>query len=175
MKNYLLLTALFSDYTFISELYKTVLECRCNVHESRMTTYHSEYTASLSLSGTWDAIAKVENAIAALKNKFPVTIIFNRSIPRDYGPNFLSYSVQAVTPDKPGVLFHLTRFFIDNNITIHEVYSTTYETSLTKTPMGMLTIAILIPISSSLSQLRENFMVYCDGLNVDAVIEPDKV
>lgn len=175
MKNYLLLTALFDDASLLCEFYRTASECRCNIHESRLSSFQTIYALSLSLTGKWDAIAKVEIAFEQMKNKNTILLNYKRAKQLDLKPEFLSYSMQLNTLDKPGLLHSVCEFFVDQSILIHEVHSTTFESVLTKTPMGFMTITILVPVDTNIAELRENFFEFCDSLNIDAVIEPDKL
>ncbi|HCP04400.1 MAG TPA: glycine cleavage system protein R, partial [Pseudomonas sp.] len=63
-------------------------------------------------------------------------------------------------------------FFQHLNIDIEELHSFTYLAQHTGTAMLNLTLTIAIPVQTQLSWLREQFLDFCDELNLDAVIEP---
>jgi glycine cleavage system transcriptional repressor len=50
----------------------------------------------------------------------------------------------------------------------------TYAAAHTGTPMFAVHMTVGIPASTHIATLREEFMDYCDGLNLDAVLEPLK-
>jgi glycine cleavage system transcriptional repressor len=40
--------------------------------------------------------------------------------------------------------------------------------------MFSLTMSVNIPAATQISDLRERFILFCDDLNLDAIIEPEK-
>ena len=49
-----------------------------------------------------------------------------------------------------------------------------YSAPHTGTPMFSVNLAIGIPASMHIAMLREEFLDFCDDLNLDAVLEPIK-
>ena len=52
--------------------------------------------------------------------------------------------------------------------------TSTYAAAHTGTPMFSVHLSVDIPANMQISGLRDEFMDFCDQLNVDAVIEPVK-
>ena len=52
--------------------------------------------------------------------------------------------------------------------------STTLFAQQTGAPMVSLHMSLAIPASTHIATLREDFMILCDELNLDAVLEPIK-
>ena len=59
-------------------------------------------------------------------------------------------------------------------IEIGEVTTRSYPAAHTGTPMFSVQMFVNIPASLHISRLREEFMDFCDQLNLDAIIEPVK-
>ena len=77
--------------------------------------------------------------------------------------------------DHPGIVNTLAGFFADRNINIEDMAATsTYSAADTGTPMFAVHMTVGIPSDMHIAGLREEFMDYCDGLNLDAVLEPLK-
>ena len=57
---------------------------------------------------------------------------------------------------------------------IGEVTPRSYPAAHTGTPMFSVQMFVNIPASLHISRLREEFMDFCDQLNLDAIIEPVK-
>ena len=57
---------------------------------------------------------------------------------------------------------------------VNDLSSTTYVAQLTGTRMVSLHVSVAIPARLHIATLREEFMMLCDELNLDAVLEPMK-
>jgi len=82
--------------------------------------------------------------------------------------------VDVVCLDQPGIVFNLANFFTGRGIDISELNTRSYSAAHTGAPMFSVQINIDIPARIQLSSLREEFMEFCDQLNLDAVLEPIK-
>jgi glycine cleavage system transcriptional repressor len=76
--------------------------------------------------------------------------------------------------DQPGIVHSLANFFSSRGITIEELVTRGYNAPHTGTPMFSVNMAIGIPATMHIAMLREEFMDFCDELNLDAVMEPVK-
>jgi len=57
---------------------------------------------------------------------------------------------------------------------VGEVATRSYTAAQTGAAMFSLQMMINVPNRIHISQLREDFMDYCDSLNLDAILEPVK-
>ena len=55
-----------------------------------------------------------------------------------------------------------------------EVATRSYLASQTGAAMSSVQMSVNVPTRIHVSQLREDFMDYCDSLNLDAILEPVK-
>jgi glycine cleavage system transcriptional repressor len=69
---------------------------------------------------------------------------------------------------------NLASFFSKRQINIQEMATSTYAAAHTGTPMFSVHLTVDIPASQQISALRDEFMDFCDQLNLDAVMEPVK-
>ena len=88
--------------------------------------------------------------------------------------NLLPYAVDVISMDHPGIVNNLAGFFADRNINIEDLATSSYAAAHTGTPMFSVHMTVGIPSDLHIAALREEFMDYCDGLNLDAVLEPIK-
>lgn len=156
------------------EIAKLATHCSCTIKESRMTTLGQEFGLLLLVCGSWDAIAKFENGLPMLSKRHEWHVAARRTNPTIWGDKLLPYTVQVIALDNIGLIQQITGFFADQQISIREMFSTTYPASHTGTLMFSLTMSVNIPSSVQLSDLRERFILFCDDLNLDAIIEPEK-
>ncbi|MGI9229822.1 MAG: glycine cleavage system protein R [Gammaproteobacteria bacterium] len=153
------------------QLTKTVSDCGCHIKDCRMTVLGQQLAVLMLLSGNWDSIAKVEDAL--LKEK-DLAIHIKRTECDNPGGKLIPYAVDVICPDQAGVHSKLMQFFAKNNTHIHDLYSTTYEASQTATTMVSVHLNIHVPVDIAISSLRNDFMDFCDRLNLDAIMEPIK-
>jgi glycine cleavage system transcriptional repressor len=86
----------------------------------------------------------------------------------------LPYVVDVVALDNPGIVHHLANFFSQRNINIEELTTTSYAAPHTGTPMFAVNLEVGVPADIQISELRDDFMNFCDTMNLDAVLEPAK-
>ncbi len=173
--NYLVISALGKDHPgIVNTLTKTILNHGCNIVDSRMTVLGGEFAALIMVEGQWNKLAKVEGAIPELENQLGMTIIARRTQERGPDRNLLPYAVEVVAMDHPGIVNNLAGFFAGHDINIEDLVTTSYAAAHTGTPMFSVQMTVGIPSDIHIGSLREEFMDYCDALNLDAVLEPIK-
>lgn len=174
-KTYLVISALGEDRPgIVNALSKAVLEHGCNIEDSRMTVLGGEFAAILLVEGKWNTLAKVENVVPELERQLGLTIMSKRTGERAAEANLLPYAVDVISMDHPGIVNNLAGFFAERNINIEDMSTSTYAAAHTGTPMFAVHMTVGIPADLHIAALREEFMDYCDRLNLDAVLEPLK-
>jgi glycine cleavage system transcriptional repressor len=175
MASYLVISALGTDRPgIVQEISRAVLDSGCNIEDSRMTVLGGEFAVLMLISGNWNSIAKLEGMLPGLQEKLDLTVISKRTKPRPASDNLLPYAVEVVTMDHPGIVHEVANFFSGRRINIEDLYTDSYRAAHTGTPMFNMSMRINIPADLSISTLREEFMDFCDELNLDAVLEPVK-
>jgi len=76
--------------------------------------------------------------------------------------------------NQTGIVHHLASFFASRSINIEDMVTRSYSAPHTGTPMFSVNLAIGIPANMHIAMLREEFLDFCDDLNLDAVLEPIK-
>jgi glycine cleavage system transcriptional repressor len=153
---------------------KRISECGCNLAEARVATLGNELSVLALAQGAWDAIAKLENALARLDRDGELRLVHFRTSARQQQSSLLPYVVEVVASDKPGVLFQLADFFSRQGISIEQLHSTRYRAMQTGADMFSAQITIGIPNTTHIAALRDDFLEFCDGLNLDAIMDPMK-
>jgi glycine cleavage system transcriptional repressor len=174
-ENYLVITALGRDRPgIVNQLSAAVLEHGGSIVDSRMTVLGGEFAVLLMVEGQWNTLAKVENTLPELERALGMQILFKRTQGRSGGRDMLPYAVEVVAMDHPGIVHQLAAFFSERNINIEDLSTSSYAAAHTGTPMFSVHMTVGIPAEVHLATLREEFMDYCDSLNLDAVLEPSK-
>lgn len=174
-KTLLIISALGRDRPgLVNEFSQAVLDSGCNIEDSRMTVLGGEFAILMMIGGHWNSVAKLEQALAGLQTRLDMTIQSRRTEPREPAGDAIPYSVEVIALDHPGIVNQLARFFSERGINIHDLYTGSYVAAHTGTRMFSLNMALEIPADTHISSLREQFMDFCDSLNLDAVMEPVK-
>lgn len=174
-KNLLVLSAIASDQTdIVNSLSATIFECGCSIADSRMTVLGQEFAVIMLVSGTWDAVAKLENALPRLEKRLNLALTVKRTEAREVAHNLLSYAVEVVAMDHPGIVREIAQFFSERQINVEDLFTSTYPAAHTGTPMFSMNMTISIPADLSIATLRTEFLDLCDDLNLDAIMSPIK-
>lgn len=174
-KTYLVISALGEDRPgIVSHLSKIILDQGCNIEDSRMTVLGGDFAAILLVQGKWNTLAKIENALPELERQLGLTIVSKRTGERKRSDNKIPYAVDVVAMDHPGIVNNLASFFAERRINIEDMSTSVYAAPHTGTPMFSVHMTVGIPANTHIGTLRDEFMDYCDSLNLDAVLEPLK-
>lgn len=175
MQKYLVVSAIGQNRAgLIVPFTKAVQDCGCNVIDSRMTVLGDRLAMMMFLSGSWSAIAKIENILPRLDEQLDITTIAERTELSRHGGNAMPYAVEVVAVDSIGIVHDITHFFSEREIVIEDFSSGTYTAARTGTSMFSLHMTIGIPTDMSIATLRGEFMEFCDQLNLDSIMEPVK-
>jgi glycine cleavage system transcriptional repressor len=155
-------------------LSRRIADAGCNLVESRVATVGADVSVLLLARGGWDAIAKLETALGRIGRDENLHILSYRTQSRDQPSHLLPYMVEVVAADKPGVLVELIDFFNRRSISIEQMSSMRYQAMQTGADMFQAQITIGIPAETRIAELRDEFMEMCDGLNLDAIMDPVK-
>ena len=159
---YLVINVMSQETTSLASLLtRLCTEQRCMIVNSRMSRHGTCAVLLLQVGGNWDALARLETLLPPLAKREHFVLSMSRS-----------YNVFVTAAQRPELVGELCTFFQQLSIDIEDLQSFTYLAQHTGTPMLNLTLTIAIPARTQLSWLREQFLDFCDELNLDAVIEP---
>jgi glycine cleavage system transcriptional repressor len=175
INNYLVLTALGKDRPgIVDRLTKLILDYDINILDSRMTVLGGEFAILMLVQGNWNTLAKLENALPELRKSLGLTLVCERTEERQPSKDQLPYLVEVVALDHPGIVHSLANFFSQRDINIEDLVTGSYAAPHTGTPMFSVQMSISVPADLHIATLRDEFMDFCDSMNLDAVLEPMK-
>jgi len=173
--SHLVISALGKDHPgIINKLSRAVLDADCNILDTRMAVLSGAFAILMSVEAPWDKLARLEGQLPELEKELDLTVIAQRTTPAEISSRCLPYGVDAVALDQPGIVHNLTAFFAERGINIEDMTTSSYAAAHTGTPMFAVRMSIGIPANVHIAALREEFMDFCDGMNLDAVLEPIK-
>lgn len=172
-ENQIVITLMGRDHPgLLNTLAKTITEHSCNIVDSRLSVLGGSLAAIMMISGSWDMIAKLENALRTSAKELNIEMqtqhLGARATPNDLIP----YRVQVVAMDHPGIVHEIASFFSDQQVNIESMETDSYAAPHTGTQMFTLVMTVSIPSSVQLAHLRDEFYEFCDDQNLDAMIEP---
>lgn len=158
----------------VQDITKAILACGGNIEESRMTTLGSEFAMLMLVSGNWATLGKLERELDKLGNGDNLTYTIRKTDQRKVREDRMPYAVDVVSLDHEGIVFSLANFFASHDIEIADVATRRYAAAHTGAPMFAVQMAVNVPSSVHIAQLRDEFLELCDRLNLDAILEPVK-
>jgi glycine cleavage system transcriptional repressor len=172
---FIVISALGNDRTgLVYDLTRVVLDCSGNIVDSRMSALGSEFAVLMLVSGNWHTLAKLETELKKLSDASGITVSLRRTEQRAARKDLVTYSVDVVCLDQPGVVHNLAGFFSSRGIDIAEVSTRSYAAAHTGAPMFSVQMVVHVPAKIHIAALREEFMDICDQMNLDAILEPVK-
>ncbi len=175
INNYLVLSALGKDQPgIVDKLTRLILDSDCNIIDSRMTVLGGKFALMMMVEGNWNTLTKLEKGLPELGKGLDLTIISERTEERNKHQPVMPYLVEVVALDHPGIVNSMAKFFSDHHINIEDLNTGTYSAPHTGTQMFSVQMTIAIPAEMQIAALREEFMDFCDSMNLDAVLEPIK-
>lgn len=162
----------------IAEILSAVSVCQCTVLELS-TSHLTEITSIYCLiDGNWNHIAKLEGMLESLRQRFQVQINLLRpqdesaaTLPMSEG---VPYTLETISMEKKDLLHELTAFLSERGILIDEINASLHPSMLFSNPVFSSRFTLLVPPDVRILSLREEFMDFCDSLNIDAILEPIK-
>ena len=173
MQTHLILSAIATeDPRGLESLVRAVHECGCGIREARIVRFGDHVGMIAGVSGNWNAVAKLDDALARLDGEEGLRILSSRASGNDAPAETIPYFAEVTGADRSGVLGQMLRFFSDRDITIVDVNATTSRTPHGETRIGSIHFTVGLPASLSLATIRSEFMDLCDELNMDGVLAP---
>ncbi|MDF3055620.1 MAG: gcvR [Gammaproteobacteria bacterium] len=174
---YLTLTLIASEQDIvINEVIALSSKHNCRIQESRSCFLGADFSSLMRIAGNWSDIAKLEKALGVLASTSEnLSLIFKRSSADNPSDSpLLPYLVQAIGLDTPPLVNEVAYFFANQSIQIIDLQTDPFQTSHSNTNMTTISMRVNVPASISIADLRERFMVLCDELNIDGILEPEK-
>ncbi|MBO9718510.1 MAG: glycine cleavage system protein R [Pseudoxanthomonas sp.] len=153
---------------------RRIADSGCNLVDARLATVGRDVSMTALATGSWDAVAKLEAMLGRLDREEGLKLNWYRTGAKQSQSNLLPYIVEVVAADKAGILFQLADFFDRQGITIENLQSTRYRAMQTGAEMFSAQVTIGVPANMHIAALRDDFLEFCDHLNLDAIMDPMK-
>ena len=175
MSQLIVLSAIGTDRAgVVQDLTKVILSCGGNIEESRMATLGSEFAMLMLVSGKWHTLSRLQKSLDKLCLDGDLTVSIRNTGEKANKEDRMPYALDIVSLDQQGIVFNLADFFASRDVEIADVATRSYAAAHTGAPMFAVQMAISVPASLPIAQLRDEFHELCEKLNLDAILEPVK-
>lgn len=172
MEHYLVITAVGSDRPGISdEITHLVTQCGCNIVDSRIALFGSEFTLIMLLSGNNNAISRIESTLPLKGQQHDLITVMKRT--NKHTPRFFPYTADfhIKAKDSPGLIKHFTHFMASRHIDISTLSANTIESHDNEKPNKLiLQISTNLPEDCNLMSLQEEYETLCHDLQADGSV-----
>jgi len=127
----------------------------------------------LLVNGNWHTLAKLEGEFKKLADATGMNIQLRRTEERAARNDMLptpSTWCASIKPDRRGPV----RLLLAARRRYAELSTRSYAAAHTGAPMFSVQMIVNVPSRLHIGVLREEFMDFCDHLNLDAILEPVK-
>lgn len=153
---------------------RRIADSGCNLADARLSTVGRDVSVTALATGSWDSIAKLEAMLTRLEREEALKLVWYRTGDKPEQSDLLPYVVEVVAADKPAILFQLADFFDRQGITIESLQCSRYRAMQTGAAMFSAQVTIGVPSNMHIAALRDDFLEFCDHLNLDAIMDPMK-
>ena len=169
----IVLTASGEDKVGLVEgLTRRIGESGCNIDESRMAALAGRFALLMRVTGSWDALAKLESRLPSVGEELGLAVVQQRTRSTKVEKPLIPYVVEVSALDQPGIVNSLANFFARLRINIESLDTDAYPAPHTGAPMFAVRMTLGIPADAHIATLRGDFLDYCDDHNLDATFEP---
>jgi glycine cleavage system transcriptional repressor len=160
----------------IAELTRIIRDAKCNILESRMTELGTEFAGFVLIEGNWNHIVRLESLLeaSAQRGNLKVGTMRCREEEPPEGEEVIPYTVDVFAGDQPDNIHELAEFFTARNIKVLDLSTSRYPAPYSGTPVFLAHLIVKIPVGMKIVSLRDEFLEFCDQLNLDAILEPVK-
>ena len=144
------------------EITHSFTKCGCEILESKFSVMGDKFLLMAMLSGTWDAIAKIETVLARLGDNLGIKFAAERTSNISNCEKSMPYVMEVVAVKNPSLVHDTVKFFELQKVTIKELQCGGFTANQTNTQMISLQVTINEPSSLSIASFRSDFVDFCD-------------
>ena len=171
MNHQLIVTILGTDKSgMLSEIAGTVSEAQCNILDSRQAIKGKEFSLTMIIEGSHQAITRAELAIPPMCQKFGLLSMMKRTSHHEKQNLDYLYDVEFSGEDSHGLLKSVTGFFAKRHVSISAFRQRTFKDKKTGKEMMRCKFVVSTPDSVDITQLRSEADALFGSLNLSGKI-----
>lgn len=140
----------------VDDISAVIFQCNCNIEESRMAVLGGEFAVIMLVSGSTDAIDKLQE----MADNHCIDGIAMELIPTDnpiqgkVREDRLLYIIESVSFDAPGIVHSVTRLLRSFSINIEDLETETSAAPWTGAPMFHMRVRVSIKRGASIPKIK---------------------
>ncbi len=163
----LIVTILGTDRSgILSELASTVSNAQCNILDSRQAIYGREFSLTMILEGSHQAITRAECLIPPLCQRLDLLSMMKRTSHHAKQNLDHLFDVEFSGEDTAGLIKAVTGFFAERNASISAFRQRTFSDSQTGQDTMRCKFVVNIPSTESYEDIESSLMALFASLNV---------
>lgn len=173
MTQHLVITAVGSDRPGVcNQVVRLVTQSGCNIVDSRIALFGSEFTLIMLLSGSNGAITRVETTLPLLGQEQNLITMMKRTAKHAHQDNTYNLEAFIESDDKVGLTEQFTQFFADREIDLSSLSAQTISKDKLESLHDQFHLALTASVDSecNLMQLQEEFTDLCRDLDVTGTL-----
>lgn len=181
----LVVTAIGTDKTgIVSELTKVISQCNCNILDSRMALFGSEFTFIMLLSGDAQAISRVEHVLPISCQEIGLLTMSKPTSRHEAMLDRHVWQLELCGPDKHGMVSEVSTMLADNDVHIAALKTNCFSPDADQQQeFGLnadddFTIAIYdLRLDENLAtdDLKQRMVTFCEELGMAAMITENQI
>lgn len=172
MEQLLVISALGHDRPgIVNDLSRTILDAGGNINDSRMSVLGGEFAVILLVASPADKVAKLEECLQVLGQDKNLTINSRATHAREEKVEMVPWHIELVAIDHPGIVYKISSYLSEQQVNIQDLETRQYKAPHTGATMFSVDMDVAVPVSLGMNQFREQFVDFCDQLNLDASLE----
>jgi len=119
MSQHLVVTAVGTNRPgIVNQLTQLVSSCGCNIVDSRMALFGSEFTLIMLVSGSHNAIIQIETRLPVSAQELQLLTVLKKTSRHELIDYSHTAVLQLTLPDAPGVISQVTQFISDHQMSM---------------------------------------------------------
>ena len=156
MNHQLIVTILGTDRSgILSEIADTVSDAHCNILDSRQAIYGKEFSLTMIIEGSHQAITRAELAIPPVCQRLDLLSMMKRTSHHEKQNLDHLYDVEYSGVDSHGLLRSVTRFFAERNVSISAFRQRTFTNKQSGQEMMRCKFIVNTPDTLDIALLRQ--------------------
>ena len=172
MSHYLVISAIGNDQPgIVNSVSQMIVERKGNITSSRMMAMGGEFSLMLMVEGDNKIVEQIQSALPDMESALGLTIVSKHTKASERTAERVPCNINVVSMDHPGIVQQVADFFSPRDVNIEEMNTDTYPAAHTGTQMFALNMVVSLPAELKIAPLREEFVDFCDAMNLDASME----
>ena len=149
-----------------------IFDAGANLEDSRMAILGGEFALFVLVGGTAEQLAAVRASLDEVSGELDLTLQVKPVAAAQPGADVISYRLQAVSLDHPGIVHKLTGLLRTRGVNVASLDTSLAQAPVTGTPIFSLEMEVQVPADQSVTELREELQSLAAEENIDVTFLP---